>query len=328
MHLIAPNPELRDEQTYINRSKSQSKDQLDKPLNKPIKYMRKPRVLTEDEKKMVNKLRGEGKSKQDIAKTIGCGLQVIIKYLNEVGDENMKVGKKGVEKTFTQRLNANKTLLYRFIEMYKMGDVYTIPAIAREFDTTDSEVKRMASVLNLDRVSIKHNDKDIPVATKEEMKVYPFSKINKDLTSKTYDENVDLINEIMDMVYMYPHLRQRILNRNIDIIPNQILKDAKTGEEITKFDIVLPMEKAIIINVQTLKEKEQWRNKATTNGRTISEFIMSVGYYHVYYVCDGLESILRNMEDHARGEEERHTSRKLKINWENWDDIKKCVGVK
>ena len=76
--------------------------------------MRSPRILTDVEKESIIRFRNEGKNKKEIAKEIGCGTQVIIKYLAEVGDMNKKVGRKKM--SVAQKIRKDKRIQSRICQ--------------------------------------------------------------------------------------------------------------------------------------------------------------------------------------------------------------------
>lgn len=243
---------------------------------------RTARLLTEVEKEIITKLRGEGKSKQEIAKTIGCGTQVIIKFLSEVGDINMNAGRKKL--TLVQRMNTEViTKKYRMdvdrlVRLYKLA--YSVEDIAKNLKVDVCEVEEAIQGMNI------------------------FKNVDKDVTCKGKKANenymTQLVVELNKNENKYRYLKVRLGKSNI--LYNAMMKDM-SGNEVTRFDIVIPQLSVIIINTRTNSEREKWRNEH--NDDTLNDYLSHIGSPTILFSNDDITTILTLMERRARFMEER-----------------------
>lgn len=239
--------------------------------------MRSPRILTDAEKESINRLRKEGKDKKEIAKEISCGTQVIIKYLAEIGDMNKKTGRKKMP--ISQKIKKDKRIQSKILKLFIWG--YSTDKIAKKVGIELCEVEEVTKELHL------------------------FERINKDLTCKSPAENEIFVSKLIDEIKSsnnrYPYLKYRILKSNAKILFNQLLKD-RNGNEITKFDIIIPSVKAIIINTETEEDKNNWINRVGDRHAygALCNFFSHINSPRVYFVNEGIGSILPHLEDYVK----------------------------
>ena len=236
--------------------------------------MRSPRILTDVEKESIIRFRNEGKNKKDIAKEIGCGTQVIIKYLAEVGDMNKKVGRKKM--SVAQKIRKDKRIQSKIVERYGWG--HTAEKLASRFGLDVCEVKDIIKGFHL------------------------FEGINKDLTCKSPSENATFSNILTERIIhsngKYPYLKYRISKSGTGILCNQIMKELN-GNEITMFDIVIPCMKTIIINTETEENKRNW-NMKIGNNEAFGSFLSHIECCDFFFAHQGIETILSSMEERAK----------------------------
>ena len=236
--------------------------------------MRSPRKLTELEKESINRLRNEGKNKKEIAKEIGCGTQVIIKYLAEIGDMNKKAGRKKMP--ISLKIKKDKGIQSKIVERYRWE--HAAEKIASRFGLDICEVKEVIKGLHI------------------------FEGINKDLTCKSPSENETFSNILSERIIHsngeYPYLKYRLLKSGTGILCNQIMKE-QNGNEITKFDIVIPCMKTIIINTETEENKRNW-NMKIGNDDAFSSFLSHIACCDFFFAFQGIETILSSMEERAK----------------------------
>ena len=239
--------------------------------------MRSPRILTDVEKESIIRFRNEGKNKKEIAKEIGCGTQVIIKYLAEVGDMNKKVGRKKM--SVAQKIRKDKRIQSRILRLFIWG--YTPNKIAQMVGIDFCEIEEVTKSLHL------------------------FEGINKDLTCKSPTENEIFVNKIIDRISTRnggcPYLWYHLVKNNGGILYNQIMKD-RNGNEITKFDIVIPCVRTIIINTETEEDKKKWSNRIGDKNAydALNDFFSHIGSPKLYFAHEGLDAILPDWEDYVK----------------------------
>lgn len=236
--------------------------------------MRPQRILTDAEKETVNSLRKNGKNKKEIAKEIGCGTQVIIKYLAEIGDTNMTVGRKKIP--ISQKTKKGRRIQARLLQLYIWG--YSTDKIAQMAGIDFCEAEKVVKGFHL------------------------FEGVNKDLTCKSPTENKIFVRELIDEIQSpngkYPYLRCRMKTSNAKILYNQIMKD-RNGNEITKFDIVIPCMKTIIVNTATEGDRSIW-DKRIGDYEGLNNFFSNIGSPKLYFVNEGLDAILPNLESYVK----------------------------
>lgn len=263
--------------------------------------MRQPRILTDEEKATIQRLRGEGMGKKDIAKEIKCGTQVIIKYLNEIGEENKRVGRKKV--TLHMLLENDDELYRQFIRCYNLDYLLEM----RVFSVRDM-VKR--------RKKVKISDNEVI----EEFKTLNlYTSAPKDLTCKSVEENEEfmlrLIGSLLENADKYPVLQKMLIDNDAKILYNQAMKD-RNGYMVTKFDIVIPKLHTIIVNLKDVMDKKEWMEKAGMYilGKDIG-YMTHIGNPLLCFTIQPIESILESMEEKVKSiiSRERQFSKKTEI---------------
>lgn len=238
--------------------------------------MRQQRELNDDEKQAIIRMRDEGMSKNNIAKEIGCGNQVIIKFLNEYGDINMSSGRKKL--TLTQRMNNKVETIKcredvdRLIRLYKLA--YSIEDIAKSLKMDVCEVEEAIQELNI------------------------FKKLNKDMTCRGQKANENYMAKLMGGgLEKYPYLKMRLGKSNI--LYNAMLKDM-SGNEVTRFDIVIPQLGAIIIN----GKRYDWLEKHKED-QLLNDYLCHIGSPNIFFTNDEPADILAELEGRAKFMEQR-----------------------
>lgn len=263
--------------------------------------MRQPRILTDEEKNTIQRLRSEGMGKKDIAKEIKCGTQVIIKYLNEIGEENKRVGRKKV--TLHMLLENDDELYRQFIRCYN-----------RE-ESPESTVFLLSKRIKA-QTRVKISDKNV-IEESETLNI--FTSAPKDLTCKTVEENEEfmlrLIESLLENADKYPVLQRTLIDNDTKILYNQAMKD-RNGNMVTKFDIVIPQLHTIIVNLKGVMDKNEWVEKAGMYilGKDIG-YMTHIGNPLLCFTSQPIESILESMEEKVKSiiSRERQFSKKTEI---------------
>ena len=128
----------------------------------------------------------------------------------------------------------NMRIVSQAVLLYKTG--HNADAIASLFGLDVDNVRRMISGLRM------------------------FDGVTDDLTTHTIVENDKIANKITAMITGsddYPYLRYLLLRDGSDILCNQVMKE-RNGNPVTRFDIVIPCLKTIIVNTDTIEAKTDW----------------------------------------------------------------------
>ena len=148
-----------------------------------------------------------------------------------------------------------------------------------------------------------------------------FDGVNDNLTTHTIVENDRIANNLIEKItgsddyqpsdlglqvgsyqpydpkpsgWRYPYLRYLLLKDGSDILCNQVMKE-RNGNPVTRFDIVIPCLKTIIINTDTMEAKDDWYRKIGD----INEFhsyLGHIGCEGLFFIHQGIDRILQTLE--------------------------------
>ena len=195
-------------------------------------------------------------------------MNTIKECLNEVKDINMRI-------------------VSQAVLLYKTG--HNADAIASLFGLDVDNVRRMISGLRM------------------------FDGVNDNLTTHTIVENDRIANNLIEKItgsddyqpydpkasgWRYPYLRYLLLRDGSDILCNQVMKE-RNGNPVTRFDIVIPCLKTIIVNADTEEAKDDWYRKIGD----INEFhsyLGHIGCEGLFFMHQGIDRILQTLEKVAR----------------------------
>ena len=165
----------------------------------------------------------------------------------------------------------NMRIVSQAVLLYKTG--HNADAIASLFGLDVDNVKRMIGGLRI------------------------FDGVTDDLTTHTIVENDKVANKITTMITgsgAYPYLRYLLLKDGSDILCNQVMKE-RNGNPVTRFDIVIPCLKTIIINTDTIQDRNDWY----WNIGDINEFhsyLGHIGCEGLFFMHQGIDRILQTLE--------------------------------
>ena len=191
-------------------------------------------------------------------------INTIKECLKEVKDINMRI--------------ASQSVL-----LYKTG--HNADAIASLFGLDVDNVKRMIGGLRM------------------------FDGIDDNLTTHTIVENDRIANNLIEKItnsddyqpydpkpsgWRYPYLRYLLLKDGSDILCNQVMKE-RNGNPVTRFDIVIPCLKTIIVNADTIEAKENWYRK-TGDINEFHSYLGHIGCEGLFFMHQGIDTILQTLE--------------------------------
>ena len=165
----------------------------------------------------------------------------------------------------------NMRIVSQTVLLYKTG--HNADAIASLFGLDADNVRRMISGLRM------------------------FDGVNDNLTTHTIVENDRIASKIAAMITGsddYPYLRYLLLKDGSDILCNQVMKE-RNGNPVTRFDIVIPCLKTIIVNADTEEAKDDWYRKIGD----INEFrsyLGHIGCEGLFFMHQGIDTILQTLE--------------------------------
>ena len=165
----------------------------------------------------------------------------------------------------------NMRIVSQSVLLYKTG--HSADAIASLFGLGVDNVRRMISGLRM------------------------FDGVNDNLTTHTIVENDRIASKITTMITgsdNYPYLRYLLLKDGSDILCNQVMKE-RNGNPVTRFDIVIPCLKTIIVNADTVEAKDDWYRKIGD----INEFhsyLGHIGCEGLFFMHQGIDRILQTLE--------------------------------
>lgn len=165
----------------------------------------------------------------------------------------------------------NMRTVSQAVLLYKTG--HNADAIASLFGLDVDNVRRMISGLRM------------------------FDGVNDNLTTHTIVENDRIANNLIEKITgsdNYPYLRYLLLKDGSDILCNQVMKE-RNGSPVTRFDIVIPCLKTIIVNADTIEAKANWYRKIGD----INEFhsyLGHIGCEGLFFMHQGIDTILQTLE--------------------------------
>ena len=265
---------------------------------------RPKRVFTPTEIETIVNLYKEGKNTNAIAKELHCSPNTISQCLKDNGVDTTlaKRGPKAIEMPLSTRLNKYGHI-NEFVDMYRMGSVYTLQDIADRFFTNVDEVRSFAKRLGLKRFTLpsaakakkidKSDGEQIVCRRLEDCKPLP-----KDLRMAIDRDNDILSEELKSAFIKSKHLRHYIMSGESSI---------KANSEVggVMFDIVIPSEKTIIVNTKTAKGKEQWKKRLGMNGFEFTNWLLKNHYKDILFTHEGINKIVTYMDEHRAAMEER-----------------------
>ena len=165
----------------------------------------------------------------------------------------------------------NMRIVSQAVLLYKTG--HNADAIASLFGLDVDNVKRMVGGLRM------------------------FDGVNDNLTTHTIVENDKIANKLLEKITgsdNYPYLRYLLLKDGSDILCNQVMKE-RNGSPVTRFDIVIPCLKTIIVNTDTIQDRNDWY----WNIGDINEFhsyLGHIGCEGLFFIHQGIDKILQTLE--------------------------------
>ena len=167
--------------------------------------------------------------------------------------------------------NINMRIVSQAVLLYKTG--HNADAIASLFGLDVDNVRRMIGGLRM------------------------FDGVNDDLTTHNIVENDRIASKITAMITNsdnYPYLRYLLLKDGSDILCNQVMKE-RNGSPVTRFDIVIPCLKTIIVNADTIEAKDDWyRNIGDINA--FHSYLGHIGCEGLFFMHQGIDQILQTLE--------------------------------
>ena len=189
----------------------------------------------------------------------------------------------------------NMRIVSQAVLLYKTG--HNADAIASLFGLDVDNVKRMIGGLRM------------------------FDGVTDDLTTHTIVENDKIANKLLEKItgsddyqpsdlglqvgsyqpydpkasgWRYPHLRYLLLKDGSDILCNQVMKE-RNGNPVTRFDIVIPCLKTIIINTDTIQDRNDWYwNIGDINA--FHSYLGHIGCEGLFFIHQGIDQILQTLE--------------------------------
>lgn len=177
----------------------------------------------------------------------------------------------------------NLRIVSQSVLLYKTG--HNADAIASLFGLDVDNVRRMVGGLRM------------------------FDGVTDDLTTHTIVENDKIANKIATMITgsddyqpsdpglqvgRYPHLRYLLLKDGSDILCNQVMKE-RNGNPVTRFDMVIPCLKTIIVNTDTEEAKYDWyREIGDINA--FHSYLGHIGCEGLFFMHQGIDTILQTLE--------------------------------
>ena len=165
----------------------------------------------------------------------------------------------------------NMRIVSQAVLLYKTG--HNADAIASLFGLDVDNVRRMIGGLRL------------------------FDGIDDNLTTHTIVENDKIASKITTMITGsddYPYLRYLLLKDGSDILCNQVMKE-RNGNPVTSFDIVIPCLKTIIINTDTIQDRNDWYwNIGDINA--FHSYLGHIGCEGLFFMHQGIDRILQTLE--------------------------------
>ena len=167
--------------------------------------------------------------------------------------------------------NINLRILSQAVLLYKTG--HNANAIASLFGLDVDNVRRMVGGLRI------------------------FDGVTDDLTTHTIVENDKIASKIAAMITNsndYPYLRYLLLKDGFDILCNQVMNE-RNGNPVTRFDIVIPCLKTIIVNTDTIEAKEDWYRK-TGDINAFHSYLGHIWCEGLFFMHQGIDTILQALE--------------------------------
>ena len=165
----------------------------------------------------------------------------------------------------------NMRIVSQAVLLYKTG--HNADAIASLFGLDVDNVKRMIRGLRM------------------------FDGIDDNLTTHTIVENDKIANKLIEKITGsddYPYLRYLLLKDGSDILCNQVMKE-RNGNPVTRFDIVIPCLKTIIINTDTIQDRNDWYwNIGDINA--FHSYLGHIGCEGLFFIHQGIDRILQTLE--------------------------------
>ena len=168
----------------------------------------------------------------------------------------------------------NMRIVSQTVLLYKTG--HNADAIASLFGLDVDNVRRIISGLRM------------------------FDGVNDNLTTHTIVENDKIASKIATTITGsddYPYLRYLLLKDGSDVLCNQVMKE-RNGSPVTRFDIVIPCLKTIIVNTETAEDKDDWyRNIGDINA--FHSYLGHIGCEGLFFMHQGIDRILQTLEKMA-----------------------------
>ena len=165
----------------------------------------------------------------------------------------------------------NMRIVSQAVLLYKTG--HNADAIASLFGLDVDNVRRMIGGLRI------------------------FDGVTDDLTTHTIVENDKIANKLIEKITgsdNYPYLRYLLLKDGSDILCNQVMKE-RNGNPVTRFDIVIPCLKTIIVNTDTVEAKDDWYRKIG-DVDAFHSYLGHIGCEGLFFMHQGIDRILHTLE--------------------------------
>lgn len=165
----------------------------------------------------------------------------------------------------------NMRIVSQAVLLYKTG--HNANAIASLFGLDVDNVRRMVGGLRM------------------------FDGVNDNLTTHNIVENDKIANKLIEKITNsddYPYLRYLLLLDGSDILCNQVMKE-RNGNPVTRFDIVIPCLKTIIVNADTIEAKDDWYRKIG-DVDAFHSYLGHIGCEGLFFMHQGIDRILQTLE--------------------------------
>ena len=130
-----------------------------------------------------------------------------------------------------------------------------------------------------------------------------YSDIPSDLKAASYDEDGELMHELVvtmkEKRSMYPHFVSHMVEEKDYFERNGIVGH-------THFDILVQGMKVVIVNVKDKEEQANWKKKTHVDGFRLTEYLNRNGIYTIIYNYNGVEGILKELEELAKWKANHH----------------------
>ena len=165
----------------------------------------------------------------------------------------------------------NMRIVSQAVLLYKTG--HNADAIASLFGLDVDNVRRMIGGLRM------------------------FDGVNDNLATHNIVENDKIANNLVEKITGsddYPYLRYLLLKDGSDILCNQVMME-RNGNPVTRFDIVIPCLKTIIVNTDTEEAKDDWYRKIG-DINAFHSYLGHIGCEGLFFMHQGIDRILQTLE--------------------------------